>query len=105
MKKLFISHPMSGLSNEEILAERKRITSKAKEIIDNSVVNAANQGKYSTSINLHSVSDEYYKILQNPGLENDLINYAKQYLTKLELKYKIGDSYLNGRFIDIEWRE
>ena len=33
MKKLFISHPMGGLSNEEILAERKRIASKAKEII------------------------------------------------------------------------
>ena len=33
MKKLFISHPMNGLSNEEILAERKRISNKAREVI------------------------------------------------------------------------
>ena len=33
MKKLFISHPMGGLSNEEILAERKRISNKAREVI------------------------------------------------------------------------
>lgn len=76
-----------------------------KEMIDNAVIDAANKGKYSTSINLHLVSDEYYKILQNTSLENELIDYAKQYLAKLELKYKIGNSYFNGRFIDIEWRE
>lgn len=34
MKRVFISHPMSGLSDREILEERERIRSKVRKLLD-----------------------------------------------------------------------
>ena len=38
MKNLFISQPMNGLTQEEILKERERIVKKAEEVIGEEVV-------------------------------------------------------------------